>query len=123
MTKEELQWLSEIYEYYILPARTVGKSSLNCSHWSRLLFMNLKSSSNKIILENKKHSVLLLEGVYIDVEFNAFIVGFDWKSTAITDQAKIVRICSKYPPETSQIYKFYSSPATEGSHLWHNKVI
>ena len=124
MNKEYLDWLASLYEYYVLPGRRAGQQSLNCHSWSRLAFLKISVFiKEKTILSNEIHSALFLDGVYIDVEFNAFITGFDWKSTAITDQARIVPICSKYSPEIDQIYKFYSSPATEGFHLWHNKVI
>jgi hypothetical protein len=123
MTAEEKRWLEELYECYVLPGKEHGSTAMQCTHWSRIAFVILKSNVEKIILSNDKHSALFLDGVLIDIEFNAFIVGFDWKSTAITGDARIAPINYKYPPETSQIYKFYSSPATEGYNLWHNKII
>ncbi len=123
MTAEEKRWLEELYEYYVIPGREHLPPAMQCTHWSRIAFIVLKSNIGKIILSNDKHSALFLDGVLIDVEFNAFIVGFNWKLTAITAGARINPINSNYPPEYTQIYKFYSSPATEGFHLWHNKVI
>ena len=122
MTAEEKRWLEELYECYVLPGKEHGSTAMQCTHWSRIAFVVLKSNIEKIILSNDKHSALFLDGVLIDIEFNAFIVGFDWKSTAITAGARIMPINSNYPPEYTQIQEFYSKPATEGFHLWHNTV-
>ena len=122
MTAEEKRWLEELYECYVLPGKEHGSAAMHCTHWSRIAFVVLKSNVEKIILSNDKHSALFLDGVLIDIEFNAFIVGFDWKSTAITTGTKIMPINPKYPPEYAQIYKFYTTKATLGFHLWHNTI-
>jgi hypothetical protein len=122
MTQQELQWLKDICEYYIIPGRERTSTALHCDHWTKLLYLHLKSKRNKEILSNESHSVLSLDGMYIDIELNAFIVDFDWKTRSIDSTAVFKPINPDFKVLRDQIFKYYSKPATEGHHLWHNKV-
>jgi len=123
MTDLELQWLRDIYEYYIIPGRERASTALHCDHWNKLLYVYLKSKHNKEILSNESHSVLSLDGMYIDIELNAFIVDFNWKTCSIDSTAVFLPIHPRFMVQRDQIFKFYSKPALESHHLWHNRVI
>ena len=112
MTNEELIWMRQVYQWYIVPGAE-NSNALHCSHWSNLLFTVLKANKYKIILSNEEHSCLFIDGVYVDLQYNAFIVGFDWKSTAITPEAIIKPINPKFSLKNSEIYRYYSKPATQ----------
>jgi hypothetical protein len=122
MTKQELQWLKDIYEHYIIPGRNPISRPLHCDHWSKLLYLHLESKYCKEILINKSHSVLSLDGMYIDLELNAFIVDFNWKTKSIDSTAVILPIHPNFCVLTDQIFDYYSKPATAAYNLWHNKV-
>jgi hypothetical protein len=122
MTNEELIWMREVYQCYIVPGADKS-NALHCSHWSNLLFTVLKANKYKIILSNDKHSCLFIDGVHVDLQYNAFIVGFDWKSTAITPEARIAPINPKFPPKKFEIYRFYAKPATHKFTLWKEEVV
>lgn len=122
MTQQELQWLRELYKNYIISGRACNSSAMHCDHWSKLLYLELKSKHCKEILINKSHSVLSLDGMYIDLELNAFIVDFDWKTRSIDSTAVILPIHPNFCVLTDQIFDYYSKPATAAYHLWHNRV-
>jgi hypothetical protein len=122
MTKQELQWLKDIYEYYIIPGKNHLSVPLHCGHWSKLLYLHLKSKYCKEILINKSHSVLSLDGMYIDIELNAFIVDFNWKSKSIDSTAVVLPIHPAFLVLTEQIFDYYSKPATAAYNLRSNKV-
>ena len=122
MTQQELQWLKDIYEYYIIVGRNPISRPLHCDHWSKLLYLHLKSKQHKEILINNIHSVLSLDGMYIDLELNAFIVDFGWKSRSIDSTDVILPIHPAFSVLTDQIFDYYSKPATAAYNLWHNKV-
>jgi len=122
MTQQELQWLRELYKNYIIPGRAYGSNAMHCDHWTKLLYLDLKSKHNKEILSNESHSVLSLDGMYIDIELNAFIVDFDWKTRSIDSTAVFKPINPDFKVLRDQIFKYYSKPATQVHHLWHNKV-
>jgi hypothetical protein len=122
MTAEELNWMRQVYQYYIVPG-SEKSTALHCTHWTNLLFTELKANQYKIILSNDEHSCLFIDGVHVDLQYNAFIVGFDWKSTAITPEAIIKPINPKFSPKNFEIYKYYSKPATQKFTLWREEVI
>lgn len=122
MTELEIQWLKDIYQYHITPARNQGCSALHCDHWSKLLYLHLKSKRNKEILSNDTHSVLSIDGMYVDIEFNAYIVDFNWSQRAIDSTVCFKAINPDFAIRRDEIFHYYSKPATEAHHLWHNKI-
>lgn len=122
MTEQELQWLKDLYEYYVFPGRAAKTVALHCDHWTKILFMELKSKREKTILTNDQHAVLSIDGVYIDLEFNAFIVDFDWPTRGIDSTVQYKPIHPNYAVLRDQIFKYYSSPAKQGFHLWTSEV-
>lgn len=122
MTNNDLEWLKDLYEHYVVPGRERGSTAIHCDHWSKIIYLDLKSKKNKEILANDAHSCLSIDGIYIDLEFNAFIVDFDWKTRSIDSTAVFKPIHPKFMVRRDQIFKYYSKPATEAYHLWHNRV-
>ena len=122
MNNNDLEWLKDLYENYTMPGRVRSSGALHCDHWSKLLYLHLKSKQHKEILINNIHSVLSLDGMYIDLELNAFIVDFGWKSRSIDSTDVILPIHPAFSVLTDQIFDYYSKPATAAYNLWHNKV-
>jgi len=122
MTQQELQWLRELYKNYIIPGKACGSNAMHCDHWSKILYLDLRAKQYKEILSNDDHACLSIDGMYIDLEFNAFIVDFDWKTRSIDSTAIFKPINPDFKVLRDQIFKYYSKPATEAHHLWHNRV-
>lgn len=122
MNNNDLEWLKDLYENYTLPGRVRSSGALHCDHWSKLLYLHLKSKQHKEILSNDRHSCLSIDGLYIDLQFNAFIIDFDWKTKSIDSTAILKRIHPNFPVLRDQIFDYYSKPAIAAYHLWHNKV-
>lgn len=115
MTLQELQWLQLLYERHVLyehePKFQSAKSvALHCTHWAYLLYHSL-SGKNKVIKYNNDHSVCVIDNIYIDMECNAFIKGFDWDSASSTKNAILAPINPLFPIKYHLLEKFYRSTA------------
>jgi hypothetical protein len=122
MNNNDLEWLKDLYENYIMPGRVRTSEALHCRHWSQLLYLNLQHKKDKEILSNDRHSCLSIDGLYIDLEYNAFIVDFDWKTKSIDSTAIIKPIHPKFVIYRDSIFKFYNTRATGAYNIWHSKV-
>jgi hypothetical protein len=122
MTEEEQLWLAAIYENYIIQAKIRKTNVLHCEHWSKFVYLHISANKHKILLTNSQHSVCYIDGILVDLEFNAFIKDWGWNSSPMPPNAQYKPISSNYPPIHDEIKSNYSKPATISYHLWHNKV-
>lgn len=127
MTDTEIQWLKDVYKHYIMTGRASlpGKGfsrPLHCDHWGNLIYLKVKAKFSKEILSHSTHSVCAVDGVLVDLELNAFIEDFDWKTRAIDSKVRFKPINPEFPVLRDEIFRYYSTPATESHHLWHNRV-
>ena len=113
MTQQELQWLELLYERHVLyehepKFQATKTTALNCTHWAYLLYHSL-SGKNKVIKYNNDHSVCVINGIYIDMECNAFIKNFDWDSGYSLENAVLAPIHPIYAVKHHLLKKFYRS--------------
>lgn len=113
MTLQEMQWLQLLYERHVLyehePKFQAAKTNaLHCTHWAFLLYHSL-SGKNKFIKHNNDHSVCVIDGIYIDMECNAFIKNFNWDITHKLDNAILAPIHPLFAVKNHLLDKFYKS--------------
>lgn len=108
-----MKWLSDLYEHYVIPGRAAGSTALHCDHWAKILFMELRAKQDKKILSNEDHSVLSIDGVYVDLELNAYIKDFNWGTVSIDSSVIYFPINSKFVVQRDQMFQYYSKPAKE----------
>ena len=118
LKKEDSEWLKKVYEFIIYPNR--NHRLLNCSSWDKLIYTRLGYINNKEIQTNETHTVCVVEGVYIDLECNSYLLNFDWKTSSWNDNIKIIPINDKFPIEYYFLHNFYRNKASKVSTIRFN---
>lgn len=122
MTDDEKAWLASIYENYIIQAKIRHKNTLHCDHWSKLVYLHVSASKHKILLTNSSHAACHIDGILVDLEFNAYIKDWGWNSSPIPPNVQYIPISTNYPSNHAEIKLNYSSPATRSYNLWNNRA-
>ena len=113
MTDDEKTWLSNIYKSYVIQAKIKEINVLHCDHWSRVVYQHISALKYKVILANDQHAVCCIDGILVDLEFNAFITDWGWNVSSIPLNPVLVPICSLYSINKKDIERFYSKKATK----------
>jgi hypothetical protein len=118
MNKQDQDWLCEVYENFILPGRRRGSKALHCDHWSKMVYLSIKAERNKRILCNGIHAACIIDGIIVDLEFNAYIKDWGWNSTPIDLKKAVMKpISDNWPIEIGEISNFYNISAKFGYKL------
>jgi len=109
MRKEDRDWMCSVYKHIIYPNRAL--KLLNCATWDKILYDRLKYIEDREIQTGNIHTVLVAHGVYIDLECNAYLFNFDWKTQIWNENIRVVPINEEFPVEYEYLSRFYAECA------------
>jgi len=126
--QEDREWLCSIYKHIIHPNREL--KLVSCNSWNLVLYHKLNYIEDREIQTGNMHTVLVLRGVYIDLECNAYLFNFDWKTQVWNENIRVVPINEHFPVEYEFLRRFYAEKAIKltkihyyNKELEHNKAI
>ena len=122
MRQEDKQWLRDIYEHIVFPLRDLRL--LNCTSWEQILYHKLNYVENKEVHTGKMHTVVVAYGVYLDLECNAYLFNFDWKTQSWNENIRVVAINDRFPVRYDLLSAFYAEKAlrTTKIHYYHKEL-
>ena len=120
--KEDRDWMCSIYKHIIHPNKEL--KLVSCNSWGLILYSKLNYIENREIQTNNKHTVLVAHKVYIDLECNAYLFNFDWKTQVWHENIRVVPINEEFPVEYEYLSRFYAEKAIRLTKIhYYNKEL
>jgi hypothetical protein len=120
--QEDMEWMSKVYESIIQPNR--GLKLLTCTAWDTILYHKFCYIVNREIQTNNKHTVLVAHKVYIDLECNAYLYNFDWKTQVWNENIRVIPINKRFIVRYDLLQSFYAEKALKTTtYSTHNEEL
>jgi hypothetical protein len=120
--QEDMEWMSKVYESIIQPNR--GLKLLTCTAWDTILYHKFCYIGKREIQTNNRHTVLVAHKVYIDLECNAYLYNFDWKTQVWNENIRVIPINKRFIVRYDLLQSFYAEKALKTTtYSTHNEEL